>query len=285
MQFHELHINGIQCVRKYRFEVAHREFVENYNNKTNFRIYGNSCFIHGHNYELYVLLQGQEDKHTGMVIELSSIDRIVNKEIVDKFDHQLIDLGISATHESFALVCSTNLSKKLQNYYGLIMSENIDRSYTKVIQEELPMVYRTHIIGFTSTHQLFNNIFNRRRNNSVYGKCQRLHGHNYKLSVTVSGTPNYQTGLIINSNEFDSIINLACVKYDHQQLHKMSEFNSLPATTENFIKILWYEIDTRLVEVMELLKNDFLENYAQDLKLDTIVLQETDRNIFVYKGE
>lgn len=284
MLYHESSIRGVQCVRKYRFEAAHNEYNDRFTDRLNHIIYGDNIRTHGHNYELHILLQGDKDPNTGMVVELSSIDKIIEKYIIDRFDHRYLknDIG-SHTHEYFANKCSEILYGRIYHYYGLIIVEDKDMSYTKVIHEELPMILRTHIIDFSAAHQLSNPNFSDEGNNKVFGKCQRLHGHNYKLSVTISGTPNSQTGLLINSDDFDNIIYKIINKYDYKELHELEEFKNIIPTTENFVKVLWNNLLT-LINIWKETPGSF-NYYSEDLKLDTITLQETERNIFVYKGE
>ena len=267
MHYHESSINGVQCVRKYRFEAAHG--IRGYS-------------IHGHNYELNVLLQGIPDPKTSMVIELSQIDSIVKKEIIDRFDHRFMFYHEEVhTHELFSAECSSILEDKIPFYYGLLLVEEEDRIYSKILKGEDFMVYKTHIFKFSAAHQLYNSELDKAENEKHFGKCQRLHGHNYTLSVTVSGTPDDYTGSIIVPNLFDSLIEKIVQKYDHKQLDELEIFvsNNKVATTENFVKILWDQIKIKLED---LIGSQYI---PKNLKLDSIALQETDRNLFVYKGE
>ena len=291
MHFLETNINGIECIRKYRFEAAHREHNPRWGDYQNLQIYGNDNRIHGHNFELYVLLQGKEQEYSGMVIELSSIDDIVEKNIINIYDHTLLGWNnIPVTHELFADHCSWILRDKIPNYYGLILSESNNR-YIKFLElkhndiEESKLIYRTHILEFTAAHKLFNPNLDEENNQRIFGKCTRLHGHNYKLSVTVTGTIGNETGLLINPKHFDVILNSVCNKFDYQELHKFGDFKDIPATTENFIKIIWEDIKNRLNILLESSDYKLTDNFSKDLKLDQIVLQETERNIFIYRGE
>jgi len=55
----------------------------------NRRVYGkcNNPYGHGHNYAVEVTVGGLVDPATGMVANLLDLDRVVGREILDRFDH------------------------------------------------------------------------------------------------------------------------------------------------------------------------------------------------------
>jgi 6-pyruvoyltetrahydropterin/6-carboxytetrahydropterin synthase len=63
------------------------------------------------------------------------------------------------------------------------------------------------------------------------GKCKNLHGHTYKIIVTVYGEPNPKTGMLIDFGEIKKIANML----DHQNISEVPPFNGEghPATAEN----------------------------------------------------
>ena len=70
------------------------------------------------------------------------------------------------------------------------------------------------------------------------GKCHNLHGHSYKLEVTVTGpliTEGEKTGMIIDFGDLKSIVKKLVVdKYDHSNLN---EFFKDP-TAENMVSVI-----------------------------------------------
>lgn len=46
---------------------------------------------HGHNYVLEVTLRGDPDPVTGMVLDLKELKRILNREVVDPYDHRFLN--------------------------------------------------------------------------------------------------------------------------------------------------------------------------------------------------
>lgn len=286
MLYLEPEINGIQCVRKYRFESSHSESNIKFNELENRSIYGKEVLTHGHNYELQVLLQGHENVKTGMVIELSLIDEIIDLAVISEFDHQNLYFSkYPCTHENFILKLKCILEDKIPYFHGLILIEDLEKGYTKVLKGINLMIQRTYITTFNSTHQLYSLHLNEFENKTAFGKCQRLHGHNYKLSVTLSGNINKKTGLLVKTEDFENLINKVVERFDYEKLNDFSDFNNCPATTENFIKIIWRDINSRLQILLNSSDYKLTNYFSKDVKLEQICLQETDRNIFTYKGE
>ena len=71
-----------------------------------------------------------------------------------------------------------------------------------------------------------------------HGKCEALHGHTYKLVITVKGQPD-QEGMIIDFLEIKSLVSEKVIhKLDHSYINKII---SQP-TAENIAKWIWGEI-------------------------------------------
>lgn len=66
------------------------------------------------------------------------------------------------------------------------------------------------------------------------GKCARLHGHQYKFEVTVTGpiqTEGRVTGMVMDFSDIEEVVNREVVsQWDHQYLNDIVEF---PTTAEN----------------------------------------------------
>lgn len=50
---------------------------------------------HGHNYTVEVTLQGDPDPVTGMVFDLKEVKQILNREIVEPYDHRFLNYEVS----------------------------------------------------------------------------------------------------------------------------------------------------------------------------------------------
>ena len=82
--------------RRYRFSAAHRLHNEALSAGENSRLYGkcNNPYGHGHNYTLEVTVRGPIDLATGMLMDLGLLDRIVEQEVLERFDHTHLNLDV-----------------------------------------------------------------------------------------------------------------------------------------------------------------------------------------------
>ena len=61
-------------------------------------------------------------------------------------------------------------------------------------------VYITRRETFNAAHKLWQPNWSEEKNNEVFGRCanKNWHGHNFVLYVTVSGTPDPESGFVMN---------------------------------------------------------------------------------------
>ena len=97
-------------------------------------------------------------------------------------------------------------------------------------------MYVTKIFEFEASHHLPNYV----------GACHNLHGHSYKLEVTVGGsvqTEGEKSGMIIDFKDLKKIVNEVAVdKYDHSYLNDYF----LNPTAEIMVKQIATDIISRL---------------------------------------
>jgi 6-pyruvoyltetrahydropterin/6-carboxytetrahydropterin synthase len=125
---------------------------------------------------------------------------------------------------------------------------------------------------FAASHRLHSAQLSEEENSRVYGKCNNPygHGHNYVVEVSVSGTVDPATGMIVNLTDLDKFVNGAVIEvFDHKSLNEDVEvFRTLVPTTENLCK-----------EIYQRLKHFPLA------KLERVRIEETSNNAFEYAGE
>ena len=80
--------------RRYMFSASHRLHSDEMTADENQTIYGkcNNPYGHGHNYNIEVTVSGPVDQQTGMVCNLVDLDGFVRAEILERFDHQNLNL-------------------------------------------------------------------------------------------------------------------------------------------------------------------------------------------------
>lgn len=87
----------VYLTRRYRFSAAHRLHNEALSPEQNARLYGkcNNPYGHGHNYTVEVTVRGPIDPATGMLMDLGLLDRMVEQEVLERFDHTHLNLDVA----------------------------------------------------------------------------------------------------------------------------------------------------------------------------------------------
>ena len=84
----------VSVFRKEHFNAAHRLYNETWDNAKNEKIFGKCAWpnYHGHNYEMEVRVTGEIDDETGYVIDLKLLSDLIDKEVLQRFDHKNLNL-------------------------------------------------------------------------------------------------------------------------------------------------------------------------------------------------
>ena len=87
--------------RRYMFSASHRLHSQALSAEENRATYGkcNNPYGHGHNYALEVTVSGAVDEGTGMVCNLVDLDEFVLREVLERFDHQNMNMLPEFKHE------------------------------------------------------------------------------------------------------------------------------------------------------------------------------------------
>ena len=80
--------------RRYMFSASHRLHSDEMSAEENCATYGkcNNPYGHGHNYMVEVTVSGPVDDQTGMVCNLVDLDGFVHSHILERYDHQNLNL-------------------------------------------------------------------------------------------------------------------------------------------------------------------------------------------------
>lgn len=82
--------------RRVSFAAAHRYRRPDWSEERNTEVFGRCARerYHGHSYTCDVTVTGPVDPETGMVVNLSVLDRVLAAEVHDRFDHANINLDV-----------------------------------------------------------------------------------------------------------------------------------------------------------------------------------------------
>ena len=139
------------------------------------------------------------------------------------------------------------------------------------------MVYVSRKEHFNAAHKLYNPSWTKERNQEVFGPCanDNWHGHNFELIVTVKGTPDPDTGFVIDLKKLSNLIRTEVIeKLDHKNLNIDVDFmQGKLASCENLIVEIWKILSPRIAAI---------SRYGS---LHLLRLYETPRNYVEYYGD
>ncbi|MCX7779718.1 MAG: 6-carboxytetrahydropterin synthase QueD [Negativicutes bacterium] len=74
------------------------------------------------------------------------------------------------------------------------------------------------------------------------GKCCRLHGHNWRVEVTLTGAQLDKQGMLIDFKEFKQEVNGVLATLDHYYLNDTPPFREINPTAENIAQYIFDEL-------------------------------------------
>jgi 6-pyruvoyltetrahydropterin/6-carboxytetrahydropterin synthase len=233
----------MKCIinRRAQFSASHRYWLPELSDAENVMQFG-ACSRapgHGHNYVLYVSMEGELDEY-GMVLNLSEVKHVIKREVTSQLDFSFLNEAWEEfqqtlpTTENLARIIWQRLAPHLPivriqlfehpelwaDYYGNSMEAYLSLS--------------TH---FSAAHRLARPDLSFEENCEIYGKCARPngHGHNYHLEVTIKGEIDARTGMIADLGVLQKLIdNYVVEPFDHTFLNKdIAYFATVVPTAEN----------------------------------------------------
>ena len=92
------------------------------------------------------------------------------------------------------------------------------------------------ITQFAAAHQLRN----------YTGKCESLHGHNWKVEVILKGEKLNNTGLLIDFKEVKEATDRILEELDHSFLNELPQFKDQNPSSENIAAYIFENLSSKL---------------------------------------
>ncbi len=101
----------IRLERRYRFSASHLYRRPEWSEAENRARFGKCATPpgHGHNYRLYLTVEGEPDPATGFVVDLEALDSLVRERVLDLLDHQHLNAALPEFAAGAAIPSSENL--------------------------------------------------------------------------------------------------------------------------------------------------------------------------------
>ena len=125
---------------------------------------------------------------------------------------------------------------------------------------------------FNAAHRLYRPDWSFEKNDAIFGKCNNpnFHGHNYDLTVSVTGEIDPETGYVMDVKILKDFIKSEVEDaFDHKNLNvEVEEFKTLNPTVENIAVVIYNKLRAKIRASLDI----------------SITLYETPRNFVTYSG-
>ena len=135
-----------QLIRRVRFAAAHRYRRPDWSEEKNAEVFGLCARpnYHGHTYTCSVTVEGEVDPVTGFVMDLGKLDRVLEAEVVSRFDHRNINLDVPEFAEGKLVPTGENLARfifeRVQSALGAVRVRSVqideDESLSAVVIDD-----------------------------------------------------------------------------------------------------------------------------------------------------
>jgi 6-pyruvoyltetrahydropterin/6-carboxytetrahydropterin synthase len=103
------------------------------------------------------------------------------------------------------------------------------------------------------------------------GKCENVHGHNYRVQVKLAGPNLDGIGLLVDFTEMKRVLRAIIAGLDHQFLNDLDAFKTVNPSAENLAKYFYDNLTNQLTGL------------PPGAKLKDVVIWETDTAMARYK--
>jgi len=104
---------------------------------------------------------------------------------------------------------------------------------------------------------------------NYHGKCENVHGHNYKVRITVAGERLDTTGLLVDFVEVKRLMGTVIDYLDHRFINDLPPFDEINPSAENIAKYFYDRVQEGL--------ND------DGVRISEVKVWETDTSSAVYR--
>lgn len=105
------------------------------------------------------------------------------------------------------------------------------------------------------------------------GKCENVHGHNYRVEVTLEGGQLDGAGLLLDFVELKQWLRAVIERLDHRLLNEVAPFDQLNPTAENMALYFCQEVSRALAA----------SPHAGRVRVARVTIRETDSASAVYR--
>jgi len=106
------------------------------------------------------------------------------------------------------------------------------------------------------------------------GKCERLHGHNWRVRVHARASELNKIGMVLDFADLQKLVAEVGGKFDHQVINEVPPFDQTNTTAENIARHFYVEVN-RIVG----------EREGGRVRISRVEVWESDGSVAVYREE
>ena len=270
----------VSLSRATTFSAGRRLFRSGWSEQHNREVFGLDARPHGHEYRLEAAYCGPISDDDGMILNVVDLKPVMERCVAplreawleDDLAH---DIG-RPTAENLAQWLWRRLPARIERAHLYRLKLRQGRHVSVEIGASPPRSDITMKVSrsyeFAAAHRLFVPTLTESENSARFDRCANPagHGHNYGLEVWVEGTPDPESGFIINPALLDVLVEQEVyARFDHKHLNvdcpEFAEADLVP-TSENLASLIFELLGARLRR----------EGY----RLARVGLRETQKNYF-----
>ncbi|MFZ5981923.1 MAG: 6-carboxytetrahydropterin synthase [Candidatus Zixiibacteriota bacterium] len=234
------------------FSAARRTCSPLLSDEENEKLFGAAASYngHGHAYRLRVVLEGDIDSDTGMIVPEKKCREYLD-ELHRLLDHKHLNLDVAElkqspmTTEYLAAFMFNRLHKKLPLTRVRLWENRYFSSECRADGHSLMVVENS----FRAAHRLNSSGLSESDNLEIYGKCNNPsgHGHLYRVETALEGIVDKRTGTLFPLVKLLKGIEDTLEVWNFKHLDTdTNDFRKKPSTGENIVQVLWPKLERAL---------------------------------------
>jgi 6-pyruvoyltetrahydropterin/6-carboxytetrahydropterin synthase len=130
--------------RRVTFAAAHRYSRPEWSVEKNELVFGACARYHGHTYVCDITVKGEIDPFSGFVVDLGLLDRVLDAEVTQRFDHRNINLDVPEFADGALVPTGENLARFISERVQAALGPEARVTEVKVAEDRtLSAIYRT----------------------------------------------------------------------------------------------------------------------------------------------
>ena len=128
----------IRLERRYRFSASHLYRRPQWSEEENRRRFGKCANLpgHGHNYRLFVTIEGMVDPQSGFVVDLGALDAVIAEKVLERLDHQHLNSALPEFAAGGSIPSSENLVRWIHSQLAASLPDGASLARIRLEEDE-----------------------------------------------------------------------------------------------------------------------------------------------------